>query len=186
MTHSEFQHIFLFNKIPTNLRGKYIAASKNKDFNQQEILIELELLAKETSEKILPKIIYPDLPVADKVDDIKKLIEENQVSVVAGETGSGKSTQLPKICLDMGLGKRGLIGHTQPRRLAARSIANRVASEIGDQSAVSYKIRFNDQTSDNNTLIKVMTDDVLLSEIKMIAIYQNMRLSSSMRLMREA
>jgi ATP-dependent helicase HrpA len=164
MIHNK-EYLFFLNKIPTNLRDKYIAASKNKDFNQQEILIELELLAKETSGNILPKIIYPDLPVTDKVDDIKKLLEENQVIVVAGETGSGKSTQLPKICLDMGLGKRGLIGHTQPRRLAARSIANRVASEIGDQSAVSYKIRFNDQTSDN-TLIKVMTDGVLLSEIK--------------------
>lgn len=102
-----------------------------------------------------------------KVDDIKKLISENQVIVVAGETGSGKSTQLPKICLDMGLGKRGLIGHTQPRRLAARSIASRVASEIGDQSKVSYKIRFSDKT-DDNTLVKVMTDGVLLSEIKTI------------------
>ncbi|MDE5031883.1 hypothetical protein, partial [Francisella tularensis] len=84
-------------------------------------------------------------------------LQDNQVIVVAGETGSGKSTHLPKICLDLGLGKRGLIGHTQPRRLAARSIASRIANEIGDQSKVSFKILFSDQSSEN-TLLKVMTD----------------------------
>ena len=77
---------------------------------------ELNNLAKQTDQKILPKITCPDLPVAEKVEDIKELIQENQVIVVAGETGPGKSTQLPKICLDLGLGKRGLIGHTQPRK----------------------------------------------------------------------
>ncbi|MFT5950743.1 MAG: ATP-dependent helicase HrpA, partial [Francisella sp.] len=164
MIHNK-KYLNLLNQIPTNLRGKYISILKNKKFDAEELYLELELLAEKTVLKSLPKITYPDLPVADKVDDIKKLIAENQVIVVAGETGSGKSTQLPKICLDMGLGKRGLIGHTQPRRLAARSIASRVASEIGDQSKVSHKIRFNDQTSEN-TLIKVMTDGVLLSEIK--------------------
>ncbi|MEY8673086.1 ATP-dependent RNA helicase HrpA [Francisella philomiragia] len=153
------------NQIPTKLRGKFISAINNNKLPRQQLLIDLQLWAEQTSQKILPKITYPDLPVAEKVDDIKKLIQDNQVIVVAGETGSGKSTQLPKICLDLGLGKRGLIGHTQPRRLAARSIASRVATEIGDQSKVSFKIRFSDQTSEN-TLIKVMTDGVLLSEIK--------------------
>ncbi|MGQ4005347.1 ATP-dependent RNA helicase HrpA [Francisellaceae bacterium CB300] len=157
--------MFLLNQIPTILRGKYISALRNDKNNKEDLLTELELLVEQTKEKKLPKITYPDLPVAEKIDDIKKLIAKNQVIVVAGETGSGKSTQLPKICLDMGLGKRGLIGHTQPRRLAARSIASRVASEIGDQSKVSYKIRFSDKT-DDNTLVKVMTDGVLLSEIK--------------------
>ena len=155
------------NQIPTKFRGKYIRAFKtlkNKDSNKV-LLKELEDLALQTQSKKLPKITYPNLPVSEKVDEIKKLIDDNQVIVVAGETGSGKSTQLPKICLDLGLGKRGLIGHTQPRRLAARSIASRVATEIQDSSKVSYKIRFSDQTSDN-TLIKVMTDGVLLSEIK--------------------
>lgn len=84
----------------------------------------------------------------------------------------------------MGLGKRGLIGHTQPRRLAARSIASRVATEIADQSKVSFKIRFSDQTSEN-TLIKVMTDGVLLSEIKNDRFYHSMRLLLLMRLMKE-
>lgn len=153
------------NQIPTKLRGKFISAINNNKLPRQQLLTDLQLLAEQTSQKVLPKITYPDLPVADKVNDIKKLIQDNQVIVVAGETGSGKSTQLPKICLDLGLGKRGLIGHTQPRRLAARSIASRVATEIGDQSKVSFKIRFSDQTSEN-TLIKVMTDGVLLSEIK--------------------
>ncbi|AIT10003.1 ATP-dependent helicase [Candidatus Francisella endociliophora] len=158
-------NIELLNQIPTKLRGKYISLSRNKRISEKDLILEFERIITETNQKILPKINYPDLPVAEKVEDIKKLIEENQVIVVAGETGSGKSTQLPKICLDLGLGKRGLIGHTQPRRIAARSIANRVASEIGDQSKVSFKIRFSDQTSEN-TLIKVMTDGVLLSEIK--------------------
>lgn len=164
MSNSKIQISNLLDNIPTKLRGKYISLLKKSDVDSS-LLIELKQLAKQTSQKTLPKITYPDLPVAEKVEDIKKLIEENQVIVVAGETGSGKSTQLPKICLDLGLGKRGLIGHTQPRRIAARSIANRVATEIGDQSKVSFKIRFSDQTSEN-TLVKVMTDGVLLSEIK--------------------
>ncbi|QIV95694.1 ATP-dependent helicase HrpA [Allofrancisella inopinata] len=155
----------LLNKIPTKLRSKYISILKNKKIGHNNLAKELEALAQEIEQKKLPEITYPHLPVAEKVADIKKMIQENQVIVVAGETGSGKSTQLPKICLDLGLGKRGLIGHTQPRRLAARSIAARVATEIGDQSKVSYKIRFSDHT-DENTLIKVMTDGVLLAEIK--------------------
>lgn len=159
-------HIDAFlNQIPTKFRGKFISVINNKNLPNQQLLEQLQVLAEQTKQKILPKITYPDLPVAERVDDIKKLLQDNQVIVVAGETGSGKSTQLPKICLDLGLGKRGLIGHTQPRRLAARSIASRIANEIGDQSKVSFKIRFSDQTSEN-TLIKVMTDGVLLSEIK--------------------
>ncbi|GAB4221825.1 MAG: hypothetical protein Kow0076_0840 [Francisella sp.] len=154
------------NQIPTKLRGKYISLINNKAIPEKDLIVELEKLIEFTNQKILPKIIYPDdLPVTEKVDDIKNLIKENQVIIVAGETGSGKSTQLPKICLDLGLGKRGLIGHTQPRRIAAKSIAKRIAQEIKDNSKVAFKIRFSDQTSEN-TIIKVMTDGVLLSEIK--------------------
>ncbi|WP_192483037.1 MULTISPECIES: ATP-dependent RNA helicase HrpA [Cysteiniphilum] len=115
----------------------------------------------------MPKINYPDLPVSQRVDEIKKAICDNQVVIIAGETGSGKSTQLPKICLDLGLGAKGLIGHTQPRRLAARSIANRLSEETNMPlgQGIGFKIRFSDQTNDN-TFIKVMTDGILLAEIQ--------------------
>ena len=115
----------------------------------------------------LPKISYPYLPVSHRVNEIKRAIMENQIVIVAGETGSGKSTQLPKICLDLGLGAEGFIGHTQPRRLAARSIASRLSKEtqmpVG--KGIGFKIRFSDQTNDN-TFIKVMTDGILLAEIQ--------------------
>lgn len=115
----------------------------------------------------VPTIRYPDLPVSDRRDEIAKAIVENQVVVVAGETGSGKTTQLPKICLELGRGIRGTIGHTQPRRLAARTVAQRIADELdtplGD--AVGYTVRFTDQASDR-TLVKLMTDGILLAEIQ--------------------
>ena len=113
------------------------------------------------------KINYPDLPVSARREEILKLIEENQVVVIAGETGSGKTTQLPKMCLELGRGVKGLIGHTQPRRIAARSVANRIAEELQSEigATVGYKVRFNDQVSDN-TLVKLMTDGILLAEIQ--------------------
>ncbi|EJP29319.1 ATP-dependent helicase HrpA [Haemophilus sputorum HK 2154] len=113
------------------------------------------------------KISYPDLPVSARREEILKLIAENQVVVIAGETGSGKTTQLPKMCLELGRGVNGLIGHTQPRRIAARSVANRIAEELGSEmgSTVGYKVRFNDQVSEN-TLVKLMTDGILLAEIQ--------------------
>ena len=112
-------------------------------------------------------INYPDLPVSSRREEILKLIAENQVVVIAGETGSGKTTQLPKMCLELGRGVKGLIGHTQPRRIAARSVANRIAEELQSEigATVGYKVRFNDQVSDN-TLVKLMTDGILLAEIQ--------------------
>lgn len=115
-----------------------------------------------------PKITYPEsLPVSQKKDDILAAIRDNQVVIVAGETGSGKTTQLPKICLELGRGIKGLIGHTQPRRLAARSVGDRIAHELDTSlgGAVGYKVRFNDQVSDT-TLVKLMTDGILLAEIQ--------------------
>lgn len=114
----------------------------------------------------VPHIRYDDsLPIAAKRDEIKKALAEHQVLVIAGETGSGKTTQLPKICLELGRGSHGLIAHTQPRRIAARSVAARVAEELGTPlgGLVGYQVRFEDQ-SDANTLVKLMTDGILLAE----------------------
>ncbi|BAH55024.1 ATP-dependent RNA helicase HrpA [Rhodococcus opacus] len=116
----------------------------------------------------VPTIDYPDaLPVSRRRDDIAKAIAENQVVIVAGETGSGKTTQIPKICLELGRGVRGLIGHTQPRRLAARTVAERIAEELHSElgETVGYTVRFTDQVSDG-TLVKLMTDGILLAEIQ--------------------
>jgi ATP-dependent helicase HrpA len=113
------------------------------------------------------RIVYPEaLPVSERRDEIAAAIRESQVVVVAGETGSGKTTQLPKICLELGRGVTGLIGHTQPRRLAARSVAARVAEELGTPlgATVGYTVRFHDQVGED-TLVKLMTDGVLLAEI---------------------
>ncbi|MFI3136218.1 MAG: ATP-dependent RNA helicase HrpA [Methylococcaceae bacterium] len=113
----------------------------------------------------IPALTFPDLPVTGKKDDIAKLIQDNQVVIVCGETGSGKTTQLPKICLSIGRGAAGFIGHTQPRRIAARTVADRIAEELGETigKSVGYKIRFNDKTH-AESLIKLMTDGILLAE----------------------
>ncbi|HWK54907.1 MAG TPA: ATP-dependent RNA helicase HrpA, partial [Hyphomicrobiales bacterium] len=114
----------------------------------------------------LPPISYPpQLPVSQRVDDIKRLIAANQVVIIAGETGSGKTTQIPKICLELGRGAKGMIGHTQPRRLAASTVASRIASELGVAlgQLVGFQVRFTD-TSTADTRIKLMTDGILLAE----------------------
>jgi ATP-dependent helicase HrpA len=112
-------------------------------------------------------IEFPALPVCEKRNEIAQLIADHQVVVLAGETGSGKTTQLPKICLSIGRGSKGLIGHTQPRRIAANTVANRIAEELKTPlgEKVGYQVRFSDQ-SNENTLIKVMTDGILLAEIQ--------------------
>ena len=114
----------------------------------------------------LPQPAYPDdLPVVAMRDEIARAIGENQVVIICGETGSGKTTQLPKICLDLQRGVTGLIGHTQPRRIAARTVATRIAQELKSPlgQAVGYKVRFSDKVS-RNTYIKLMTDGILLAE----------------------
>ncbi|MGH8559937.1 MAG: ATP-dependent RNA helicase HrpA [Methylococcales bacterium] len=113
----------------------------------------------------IPEINYPDLPVSEKREEIAQAILANQVLIVCGETGSGKTTQIPKICLSIGRGCGGMIGHTQPRRLAATTIAKRIAEELSQQGdeLIAYKIRFQDK-SQAQTLVKLMTDGILLAE----------------------
>lgn len=116
----------------------------------------------------VPAVDYPEqLPVSQKKDTILEAIRDHQVVIVAGETGSGKTTQIPKICLELGRGVKGLIGHTQPRRLAARTVAERVAEELRTPlgEAVGWKVRFTDQVGDT-TMVKLMTDGILLAEIQ--------------------
>jgi ATP-dependent helicase HrpA len=135
-----------------------------------EITAEVDAAQARVEAKLaaVPPITYPaELPVSQRHDDILAAIRDHQVVVVAGETGSGKTTQIPKICLELGRGVRGQIGHTQPRRIAARTVAERIAEELGTElgSTVGYKVRFHDQVTDE-TMIKVMTDGILLAEIQ--------------------
>jgi ATP-dependent helicase HrpA len=115
----------------------------------------------------MPPISYPaELPVSQRKDEIARAIRDHQVVIIAGETGSGKTTQIPKICLELGRGVAGQIGHTQPRRLAARTVAERIAEELGSPlgQTVGYKVRFTDVSADD-TLVKLMTDGILLNEL---------------------
>jgi ATP-dependent helicase HrpA len=127
--------------------------------------IERSIAKRNQRKSTMPIITYPDLPVSEKKDEIAKLINDNQVVIVCGETGSGKTTQLPKICLSVGRGEGGFIGHTQPRRIAARTVADRIAEELGEKigQSVGYKVRFHDKTHDQS-LVKLMTDGILLAE----------------------
>ena len=140
--------------------NKYGGLSKVEEKYRKSHEIFLKRLA------ALPKPEFDNtLPVHEKLEEIKKAIAENQVTIICGETGSGKTTQLPKICLELGRGAAGLIGHTQPRRLAALSVAERIAEELKSEigSAVGYKVRFTDHTS-RDACVKLMTDGILLAE----------------------
>ena len=120
-------------------------------------------------EPFIPEVItyLEELPVSERRDDIMNAIRDNQVVIIAGETGSGKTTQIPKMCLELGLGEKGLIGHTQPRRLAARSVAERIAEELGQKigETVGYQVRFTSEVGEHSA-IKLMTDGILLAEIQ--------------------
>lgn len=129
--------------------------------------LETAELKLQLRQETLPHISYPqELPISARINDIRDALLHHQVVIVAGETGSGKTTQLPKLCMELGWGTRGIIGHTQPRRIAARSVAERIADElhssVGD--LVGYSVRFTDAVSED-TLVKVMTDGILLAEI---------------------
>ena len=144
--------------------------ARNRDQIVAQIATDIDaaLLRVERRRESVPKIEYPaELPVSKLKDEIGEAIAANQVVIVAGETGSGKTTQLPKICLELGRGILGQIGHTQPRRLAARTVADRIASELKTElgETVGYKVRFTDQ-SGQDTLVKLMTDGILLAEIQ--------------------
>lgn len=135
-----------------------------------ELNHEIELAEQRINQRRVatPTIRYPDnLPVSQKKQEIADAIQAHQVVIVAGETGSGKTTQLPKICMELGRGITGLIGHTQPRRLAARTVADRIAEELETTpgGCIGYKVRFNDQVSET-THVKLMTDGILLAEIQ--------------------
>ncbi|MBI0153968.1 ATP-dependent RNA helicase HrpA [Gilliamella sp. W8128] len=143
----------------------------NKKQNIAEIQSAIDLAVEHYNVRLqsLPDHIdFPsNLPVVEKKQAIYEAIKHHQVVIIAGETGSGKTTQIPKICLELGLGVKGYIGHTQPRRLAARSVANRIAEELKTEigQLVGYKVRFSDHVSDS-TLVKLMTDGILLAEIQ--------------------
>lgn len=134
-----------------------------------ELETKIDKAEKQLARRIaaIPVCTYPpELPITQRRQELLETIRNNQVVVIAGETGSGKSTQLPKICLDAGLGRKGIIGHTQPRRIAARSVGARIAEELDQQigGAVGYSVRFDNKTNDK-TSIKVMTDGILLAEL---------------------
>ncbi len=157
------------------IRKRLLGVKKITDVDKQQkalqqiaVSIEQSIANKQVRIANLPRVSYPEgLPVSQNVDVIAKAIAENQVVIIAGETGSGKTTQIPKICLELGRGIDGIIGHTQPRRIAARTVANRIADELDTKlgNAVGYKVRFNDQVSEHS-YIKLMTDGILLAEMQ--------------------
>ncbi|MFB6774152.1 ATP-dependent RNA helicase HrpA [Streptomyces sp. NPDC056337] len=139
------------------------------------VLAEIETEVAKAEQRVgerrarVPVVSYPEqLPVSQKKDEIAAAIRDHQVVIVAGETGSGKTTQIPKICVELGRGVRGMIGHTQPRRIAARTVAERVADELDTPlgETVGWKVRFTDQVNPESTFIKLMTDGILLAEIQ--------------------
>ena len=171
---SQLIDIMLVDKRRLSARIHGIGKIKNQEAQQavadeiQQQIEQARLRVESRKSAVKNPIVFPEsLPVSQRKAEIEKLLSEHQVIVVAGETGSGKTTQLPKMCLELGLGNLGTIGHTQPRRIAARSVAARIAEELQTElgDLVGYKVRFNDQISDN-TQIKLMTDGILLAEIQ--------------------
>ena len=171
---SKLKDIMLVDQRRLSARIHGIGKIKSQDAQQAvaaEIQLQIEqaqLRVENRKSAVKHPIVFPEsLPVSQRKAEIQKLLSEHQVIVVAGETGSGKTTQLPKMCLELGFGNLGMIGHTQPRRIAARSVAARIAEELETElgGLVGYKVRFNDQISDD-TQIKLMTDGILLAEIQ--------------------
>lgn len=158
----------LFSRIQGIAKIKHQEAQQAVASEIEQQIQQAKLRVAQRKSAVKNPIVFPeDLPVSQRRTEIEKLLSAHQVIVVAGETGSGKTTQLPKMCLELGLGHLGMIGHTQPRRIAARSVATRIAEELQTElgDLVGYKVRFNDQISEN-TQIKLMTDGILLAEIQ--------------------
>lgn len=160
------------NRLGRRLEG---ARRIRKPEAQQAVLDEIAAQADKAAGRLtqragrVPAVTYPEqLPVSQKKDEILEAIRDHQVVIVAGETGSGKTTQIPKICMELGRGVRGMIGHTQPRRIAARTVAERIADELKTPlgEAVGWKVRFTDQVNPDATFVKLMTDGILLAEIQ--------------------
>ena len=171
---SQLNHIMLVDKRRLSARIHGIGKIKSQEAQQavaaeiQQQIEQARLRVENRKSAVQNPIVFPEsLPVSQRKAEIEKLLSEHQVIVVAGETGSGKTTQLPKMCLELGYGNLGTIGHTQPRRIAARSVAVRIAEELQTElgDLVGYKVRFNDNISEN-TQIKLMTDGILLAEIQ--------------------
>ncbi|SIT00331.1 ATP-dependent helicase HrpA [Neptunomonas antarctica] len=156
-------------RLHNSIRKMLDRIKKNQPIDEMRSHIESQIDASQKRVELrrvsIGTIHYPELPVADRKEEIKDAISKHQVVVIAGETGSGKTTQLPKICLELGYGSQGLIGHTQPRRLAARTVATRIAEELQSEvgAKVGYQVRFTDQVGEYS-LIKLMTDGILLAE----------------------
>jgi ATP-dependent helicase HrpA len=164
LTNCSRSHFFSFNRRIQTLY-RHFSDTKYLQLKQQ---IETAIEKSQHRLDAIPRPEYPEnLPVSIRREEIIKVIRDNQVTILCGETGSGKTTQIPKMCLELGRGVDGMIGHTQPRRLAARSVAVRIAEELKSElgSYVGYKVRFHEQCSDN-TYIKLMTDGILLAEIR--------------------
>ena len=159
----------IYSKVRQKISQYQQRCRQNKPTDQMLQQIEQQLRESQqqvaAKQAIIGKVTLADLPVAEHADEIAAAIKSHQVIIIAGETGSGKTTQLPKICLQLGYGARGLIGHTQPRRLAARTVATRIAQELDSTlgQKVGYQVRFTEQVSEV-TLIKLMTDGILLAE----------------------
>ncbi|MCB1789832.1 MAG: ATP-dependent RNA helicase HrpA, partial [Gammaproteobacteria bacterium] len=160
----------LRDRVRLRRRLESLATASTDDPRLQALHAEMvrsSAIARQRAER-LPTPTFPEeLPISARLDEIERLVREHQVIVLCGETGSGKSTQLPKLCLRLGRGVLGRIGHTQPRRIAARSLAARIASELGEEvgQSVGYKVRFRDHVADE-THVKLMTDGILLAEIR--------------------
>ena len=171
---SKLKNIMLVDQRRLSARIHGIGKIKSQEAQQavaaeiQPQIEQAQLRVENRKSAVKNPIVFPEsLPVSQRKAEIQKLLSEHQVIVVAGETGSGKTTQLPKMCLELGFGNLGMIGHTQPRRIAARSVAARIAEELETElgGLAGYKVRFNDQISDD-TQIKLMTDGILLAEIQ--------------------